>query len=83
VVSDFPVVEKEVAEAIHGVGADAREDVAEVAEGVDLDSFEADDDTTRDRCGVPTSLAHEEQPRAAAQRAGGHAPSTPLLSNWA
>ena len=46
VVSGFPVVEEEVAEA---------------AEGIHPDSSEAGDDVTGDRCGLAASIAHEER----------------------
>ncbi len=69
--SGFPVVGKEVVEPVNRMSAYALEDIAEVAEGGDVESFACDGENAEDRCGLPTSLAAEQQPLAQAQRGGG------------
>ena len=54
--SGFPVIGEEVAEPVHGVGADAVEDVAEVGEGVYLESFARGDEAAQDRGGSSACL---------------------------
>jgi hypothetical protein len=44
VLSGFPVIGEEVVEAVNGMGADALEDVAEVGEGADVQSFAGGDE---------------------------------------
>lgn len=46
--SGLPVVQEELLEVVHRVGADAVEDVAKVSEGVDLDSFAGLDEAGED-----------------------------------
>ena len=69
VVSGFPVVGEEFLEPFGGVGADALEDVAEVGEGIDLESLTRDDEAGEDGGGSPAVIAAEES------RLGGILPS--------
>ncbi len=76
--SGFPVIGEEFLEAFDRVGADALEDIAEVGEGVYLESFAGSDEAGEDRGGSPTVIAAEEHARAEAQERGGDAPNTPF-----
>ncbi|MDP2895892.1 MAG: hypothetical protein Q8Q12_04945 [bacterium] len=55
--SGFPVIGEEFLEAVHGVGADAVEDIAEVCERVDLESFARRDEAGEDGGGSPAVVA--------------------------
>ena len=60
--SDFPVVRQEFHEAVHGMGADALEDVVELCERVDLESFARGNEAGEDGGGSPTFIASEKEP---------------------
>ncbi len=49
-------------EPVNGMGADAFEDVAEVRNGIDLESFAGSDEAGDDGSGSPAVIASEEEP---------------------
>lgn len=58
----MPVVREEIVETAHGMGADAVEDVAEIGQGVDLESVAGGDEAGEDGGSSPPFLAAEEEP---------------------
>ena len=48
-------------EPVHGVGADALEDVAKVGEGIDLESFAGGDEAGEDGSGPSSVIASEKE----------------------